>query len=182
MSHTFSFDDYMLTRAMHAIMDDEIAALPSDEELADSIEASDEFRSKMQLLTVRTKHRRTFRHAMTAMAAVFAGVILIFSATKLMEGGFFAGSDSSDYATGSMDSPVEDAVDDGVGDSVDEAAPGADDANAPVDDGAGKDDTGTDTGAGGGQTPEEVYAEIVIRSIRGAMEAIGKVYFPGVWK
>ena len=79
---------------------------------------------------------------------------------------------------------MEDAVDDGVGDSVDEAAPGADDASAPVDDGAGKDDTGTDTGAGGGggQTPAETYAEIVIRSIREAMEAIGKVYFPGVWK
>ncbi len=85
MSEKFSFDDFMLRRAMKQIMDYEVAALPSDIELVDNISVSDEFREKMSVLTKQSRRRLTLMKTMKAVAAIFIGAVLIFSVEQMME-------------------------------------------------------------------------------------------------
>ena len=99
MSKKFSYDDFMLRRAMQGIMDDEVAALPSETELIDSIEVSDEFREKMSVLTRMSRRRQTVIKTMKAVAAVFVGAILIFTVKQMTENGIlFGGGDGADGA------------------------------------------------------------------------------------
>ncbi|MEE3467501.1 MAG: hypothetical protein VZQ83_03590 [Eubacterium sp.] len=134
MSREFSYDDYMLRRAMQGIVDDEIAALPGEDELAD-IHVSDDFREKMAALVVRTGHRQNFMRAMKAVAAVFVGAVLVFSVAKMMENGTLY---NGDKATGGEDgvtaggTPTEEkdeAVDGATSGGTDGAAGSTDDAD-----------------------------------------------------
>ncbi len=103
MSKKFSYDDFMLRRAMQGIMDDEVAALPSETELTDSIEVSDDFREKMAVLTKRSRRRQTFIKTMKAVAALFIGVILIFTAEQMLENGILFGGENSLRGDGATD-------------------------------------------------------------------------------
>ncbi len=103
MSKKFSYDDFMLRRAMQGIMDDEVAALPSETELTDSLEVSDDFREKMAALTKMSRRRQTFIKTMKAVAAVFIGVILIFTAEQMLENGILFGGESSLRGDGATD-------------------------------------------------------------------------------
>ena len=121
MSKRFSYDDFMLRRAMKGIMDDEVAALPSETELVDSIEVSDAFREKMSALKRMSRRRWTVIKTMKAVAAVFIGVILIFTAEQMLENGILFGGESSYRGDGGADGCAPD-------DTKSEDAPKADTA------------------------------------------------------
>ena len=132
MHKHFSYDDFMLRRAMQGIMDDEIAALPSETELIDSIEISDDFREKMSVLTKMSRRRQTFIKSMKAIAAVFVCAILIFTVKQMTENGIlFGGGDGADGAAPAADEAPEDVKTEGASwteaadDEVEEAAEGA---------------------------------------------------------
>ena len=115
MSKKFSYDDFMLRRAMQGIMDDEVAALPSETELIDSIEVSDEFREKMSVLTRMSRRRQTVIKTMKAVAAVFVGAILIFTVKQMTENGIlFGGGDGADGAAPAADEAPEDVKTEGT--------------------------------------------------------------------
>ena len=202
----FHFDEWMLTRAMHTIMDEEVAALPSDAELADSIVVSDRFRAGMDRLTKQSRRHQTFIRSMRALAAVFVAALLIFSAKQLMDAGFFSGNTGADVGVNEAEAPMMDNAEEA--DTCDEAAPtgGAEQTKE-------MEEPGTEAGAGGAeqteeeeqpevapdseetedegidsgkvaptqkQAPEEINRKVILAAIREGFAAIGRVFFPGV--
>ena len=144
MSEKFSYDDFMLRRAMKQIMDDEVTALPSDIELAESVDVSDEFREKMSALTKQSRRRLTFLTTMKAVAAIFIGAVLIFSVEQMMENGLLTGGDMTELETGG-------GSDDASIDQTEGAAPTTDGAKteAAIEEEEPEKDEGKTGGAGG---------------------------------
>lgn len=199
------FDEWMLTRAMHTIMDEEVAELPSDVELADTIVVSDHFRARMDRLTKQSRRHQTFIRSMRALAAVFVAALLIFSAKQLMDAGFFSGNTDSDAGVNEATAPMMDNAEEA--DTCDEASPtgGAEQTKE-------MEEPGTEAGAGGAeqteeeqpevapdseetedegidsgkvaptqkQAPEEINRKVILAAIRESFAAIGRVFFPGV--
>ena len=122
MKKQFSYDDYMLCRAMHTIMDDEVTSLPTEEELADEIRVSDSFREKMAFLLRKSSRRQTLSKTIKAAAAIIIVTVLVFSVKQMMDSGTLYKSDETAGATNETTAEQR-AYLEYMADHPDEAAP-----------------------------------------------------------